>query len=192
LSVEIDDVNDAAIGYLARPYVPDVQVVERRRGPWDVNFDLPGQSASVPYALGAPLQLAAPLSLGVSYADGVRAVSASTTRTVTPGESLGLALTWSVDEHSPQPLTNRLVWEMSVYDPSGHEVRRVAGMAHDWSQLTDGEVVVSWLTVATGSEFAEGMYQVKVDRLDPAGRRPVSSVNGGAEWNAGTVELRKR
>ena len=75
LSVEIDDVNDVAIGYLARPYVPEVQVVARRRGPWDVDFDLPNQSGSAPYVLTGPPQLTAPESLEVAYADGARLLS---------------------------------------------------------------------------------------------------------------------
>ncbi len=192
LSVEIDDVNDVAIGYLARPYVPEVQVVARRRGPWDVDFDLPNQSGRVPYALTAAPQLTAPQALDVSYADGVKAVSEATTRVVTPGESVGLALTWTVDHHAPEPLTSRLVWELSLYDPSGHEFRRIAGLPHDWAPLADGEVVVSWITVATPPEAAEGVYQVHVDRLDPLTRKAVPSVGSGPEWSAGTVEVRRK
>ncbi|MBV9595328.1 MAG: hypothetical protein JOZ87_00590 [Chloroflexi bacterium] len=191
LSIEIDDVNDAAIGYLARPYVPEVQVAPRRRGPWDVDFDLPNQSGSPPYVVTGAPQLSPPAPLDVSYADGVRALSASTTRVATPGESVGLALTWTLDQHSPQPLTNRLVWEMSVYDPSGHEIRRIAGLPHDWAELADGEVVVSWITVATPPEAAAGIYQVHVDRLDPVTRQPVPASSTDAEFSSGTVELRK-
>jgi hypothetical protein len=189
LSVEIDDVNDAAIGYLARPYVPEVKVAPRRRGPWDVDFDLPNQSGSPPYVLAGAPSLTAPESLDVSYADGVRVLSESTTRRLSPGESVGLALTWTIEQHSPQPLTNRLVWEMSVYDPSGREVRRIAGIPHDWAQLADGEVVVSWITVATPPEAAEGVYQVHVDRLDPVSRKPIPSIGAGPEWSSGTVEI---
>jgi hypothetical protein len=192
LSVEIDDVNDASIGYLARPFVPDVQVVERRRGPWDVDFDLPNQSDSTPYpANGAP-QLTPPESLDVSYADGVKALSESTTRDITPGESVGLALTWTVDHSSPEPLTNRVVWEMSLFDPSGREVKRVAGIPHDWSDLDDGEVVVSWIPVATAPEAAEGVYQVHVDRLDPLTRQPLPAIGADAEWKSGTVGIRRK
>jgi hypothetical protein len=190
LSVEIDDVNDASIGYLARPYVPEVQVVGRRRGPWDVDFSLPNQPGSAPYASAGAPQLTAPRSFDVSYTDGARALSASTTRVVTPGESVGLALTWTIDRHTPQPLTNRLVWEMSVYDPSGREIRRVAGLPHDWADLADGEVVVSWITVPTPREGAEGVYQVHVNRLDPVTRKPLPADGAGAEWSAGTVEVR--
>ena len=75
LSVETDDVNDVAIGYLARPFVPEVQVVARRRGPWNVDFDLPNQPGSAPYALTAEPQLTAPKSHDVSYADGVKVLS---------------------------------------------------------------------------------------------------------------------
>jgi hypothetical protein len=110
---------------------------------------------------------------------------------VTPGESLGLALTWTVDHRSPKPLTRRLLWEMSVYDPSGHEIRRVAGFPHDWAQLADGEVVVSWLTVPTPVEAADGVYQVHVNRLDPQTRRPVPAINADVEWSTGTVQVRE-
>jgi hypothetical protein len=191
LSVEIDDVNDVSIGYLARPYVPEVQVVERRRGPWDVDFDLPGPSVSPPYGLADPPLLTPPGSLDVGYADGVRVLSQSTTRSVRPGESLGLALTWTVDGPSPEPLTPRLVWEMSLYDPSDHEVRRVAGLAHDWSQLSDGDVIVSWIPVATAPEAAEGLYQVHVNRLDPLSREPIPAIGTAAEFSSGAVEVRR-
>jgi hypothetical protein len=183
LSVEIDDVNEVSIGYLARPYIPEVKVVERRRGPWDVNFDLPAQSASVPYAFVGPPQLTAPRSLDVSYTDGVRALSVSTSSGVTPGESVGVALAWTIEHHSPTPLTNRLVWEVSLYDPSGREVRRLAGRAHDWAQIADGEVVLSWLTAATGTDATPGTYQVHINRLDPVSATP--------EWNAGALEMRR-
>jgi hypothetical protein len=189
LSVEIDDVNDVSIGYLARAYVPEVQVVERRRGPWDVDFDLPNHSDNPPYGLDDPPHLTPPESLDVSYADGVRVISASTTREVAPGESLGLALTWTVDHPSPEPLTRRLVWEMSLYDPSAREVRRVAGLPHDWAQLDAGEVVVSWIPVATSPEAAEGVYQVHVNRLDPRSRKPVAPIAAEAEWGSGSVEV---
>jgi hypothetical protein len=192
LSIEIDDVNDAAIGYLARPYLPEVQVVSRRRGPWNVDFSLPGQSGSAPYALLTAPQLSTPQSFDVDYADGVRALSASTTRAVTPGESLGQALTWTIDQHSPQPLTNRLVWELSVYDASGHEVRRVAGMAHDWAEVADGEVVVSWITVASAPEATQGVYQVHMNRLDPVSRKPIPAIGSSPEWSSGTVDVRRR
>lgn len=192
LSIEVDDVNDAAIGYLARPYVPEVQVVARRRGPWDVNFDLPNQPGGPSYQVSGPPQLTAPESLDVAYADGVKVLSAATTKVATPGESVGLALTWTMDHHSPDPLTNRLVWEMSLYDPSGREVRRVAGVAHDWTQLEDGEVVVTWMTVATAPQATEGVYQVHVNRLHPVSRNPVPSAGAGAEWSSGRVELRRR
>ncbi|HEY2596754.1 MAG TPA: hypothetical protein VGK33_22900, partial [Chloroflexota bacterium] len=154
LSVEMDDVNDAAIGYLARPFIPQVEVAPRRRGPWNVDFDLPNQAStgSAPYALTAAPQLTPAQSLNVSYDDGVRALSASTTRVVPPGASVGMALTWTIDQHSPAPLSNRLLWEMALFDPSGREIRRVAGMTHDWAQLGDGEVVVSWFTVAPDRE----------------------------------------
>jgi hypothetical protein len=191
LSVEIDDVNDVAIGYLARPYVPEVQVVSRRRGPWDVDFSLPNQSGSTPYQLTAAPQLTAPASLEVSYTDGVKVLSESTTRRVTPGESVGIALTWAIDHASPTPMTNRLVWEMSLHDPSGREVRRVAGLPHDWAQLADGEVVVSWITVATDPQAAEGVYQVHMDRLDPVSRKPLPAVGAGAEWSSGTVDVHR-
>jgi hypothetical protein len=192
LSVETDDVNDVAIGYLARPYVPEVQVAPRRRGPWNVDFDLPNQSGGAPYVLSSAPQLTAPEPLDVSYADGARALSASTTRLLSPGESVGLALTWTVDHHSPQPLTPRVVWEMSLYDPSGREVRRVAGLAHDWAQLADGDVVVSWITASTEREAADGVYQVHVNRLDPVTRKPLPATGAGAEWSSGTVEIRRR
>jgi hypothetical protein len=190
LSVEIDDVNDVSIGYLARPYVPEVQVVARRRGPWDVDFDLPNESGSAPYAFTGPPQLSAPLSLTRSYADGVRIVSASTTKVVSPGESVGLALMWTLDHHSPEPLTNRLLWEVSLYDPSAHEIRRIAGMSHDWAELVDGKVVLSWITASTTPDFKDGVYQVHVDRIDPQTRRPIPAVDGGQEWSAGTAEFR--
>jgi hypothetical protein len=191
LAVEIDDVNDVAIGYLARPYVPEVQVVARRRGPWNEVFDLPdAKSGSAPYELGAEPQLTTPQALDVSYADGVRVLSASTTRTVGPGESVGLALTWTLDHHMPNPLTPRLVWEMSLYDASGREVRRIAGLPHDWGQLADGDVVMSWITVMTARETPEGEYQVRVNRLDPQTRKPVASLGAGDEWSSGTVEVR--
>jgi hypothetical protein len=192
LSVEIDDVNDVAIGYLARPYIPEVQVVARRRGPWNVDFDLPNQSGSPPYTPAVSPRLTAPRPLDVSYADGVRILSASTTRVLSPGESVGLALTWTLDHHSPQPLSNRLVWEMALYEPSGREVRRVAGLAHDWAQLADGEVVLSWIPVATAPDASEGIYQVQVDRLHPITREPLPAVNSDAEWSAGTVNLRRK
>ena len=86
---------------------------------------------------------------------------------MTPGESVGVALTWTIDHHSPEPLTNRLLWEVSLYDASGHEVRRIAGMAHDWAQTADGDVVTSWITASTTPDFGDGVYQVHVDRLDP-------------------------
>jgi hypothetical protein len=192
LSVEIDDVNDASIGYLARPFVPEVQVVERRRGPWDIDFDLPNQSNSTPYPdTGAP-QLTTPESLDVAYADGVRALSDSTTVSATPGESVGLALTWTIDHSPSAPLTNRVVWEMSLFDPSGREVRRVAGMPHDWSDLDAGEVVVSWIPVATAPEAADGEYQVHVDRLDPVSRKPLPAIGADAEWRSGTVGIRRK
>jgi hypothetical protein len=190
LSVEIDDVNDVAIGYLARPYVPEVQVVARRRGPWDVDFGLPNASRSAPYAFTGPQQLTAPESLDVAYADGARILSGSTTKLVTPGESVGLALSWTVDHHSAEPLTTRLLWEVSLYDPSGHEVRRVAGMAHEWAQLPDGEVVTSWITASTTPDFADGVYLVHVNRLDPQSRKPIPAMDGAQEWTAGTVEFR--
>jgi 4-amino-4-deoxy-L-arabinose transferase-like glycosyltransferase len=192
LSVEIDDVNDVSIGYLARPYVPEVQVVARRRGPWNVDFNLPNQSGSAPYALAAPSLLTAPESLDVSYTDGVRVLSASTTRVMTPGESVGLALTWTFDRHAPEPVTRRLVWEIAVYDASGHELRRVAGLAHDLAQLADGEVVVSWIPVATDHDSPEGLYQVHFDRLDPVTRKPVPAIGAGTEWSSGTVEVRRK
>jgi hypothetical protein len=192
LSVEVDDVNDAAIGYLARPYVPEVQVAPRRRGPWEVNFDLPNQSGGPPYGLAAAPFLSPPESRDVSYADGARVLSTSTTRRATPGESVGLALTWTVDHHSPQPLTNRLLWEMSVHNPAGHEVRRVAGLAHDWAQLADGDVVVSWITVATPPDAADGVYQVRVDRLDPVTRKLVPPIGAEPEWSSGTVEIGRK
>ena len=189
LAVEIDDVNDVAIGYLARPYVPEVKVVSRRRGPWNVTFDLPNASDSAPYVLAAAPQLTSPQPVDVAYADGVRVLSTSTTQRVAPGESAGLALMWTLDHHVPDPLTPRLVWEMSLYDPSGREVRRVAGLPHDFGELADGDVVLSWITVATVREAPEGVYQVRVNRLDPQTRKPVPSVGAGAEWSAGTVEV---
>jgi hypothetical protein len=192
LSVEIDDVNDASIGYLARPFVPEVQVVERRRGPWDVDFDLPNQTDSTPYAVDEAPQLTTPRSVDVSYLDGVKALAESTTSQVTPGQSVGLALTWTVDYHSPEPLTNRLVWEMSLFDPSGREVKRVAGLPHDWADLDDGEVVVSWIPVAMAAEASEGEYQVHVDRLDPVTRKPVPPIGADAEWSSGAVGIRRK
>ena len=78
LSVETDDVNDVAIGYLARPFVPEVQVAPRRRGPWNVDFDLPNPPGGAPYALAAEPQLTAPESHEVSYADGVKVLSQAT------------------------------------------------------------------------------------------------------------------
>ena len=192
LSVEVDDVNDVAIGYLARPYVPEVQVVSRRRGPWNVDFNLPNQPGSAPYGLASPPFLTAPTSLDASYADGVRALSASTTRVVTPGESVGLALTWTVDHAAAEPPTTRLVWEISVYDPAAHEIRRIAGLPHDLAELTDGEVVVSWITVPMDREAAQGVYQVHMDRLDPATRKPLPAIGAAAEWNSGSVEVRKK
>jgi hypothetical protein len=192
LSVEVDDVNDVAIGYLARPYIPKVQVVSRRRGPWDGDFDLPGQSGSAPYVLAAPPRLTAPESFDVYYADGVRVLSASTTRVVAPGESVGLALTWMIDHHSPESLTNRLVWELSLYDPSGHEVRRVAGLPHDSALLADGEVVVSWITAGTDTAAAKGLYQVHMDRIDPVTRRPLPAIDANTEWSSGTVEVHRK
>ncbi len=189
LAVEIDDVNDVAIGYLARPYVPEVQVVSRRRGPWNVNFDLPNAPGSAPYVLAAAPQLTPPQPVDVAYADGVRVLSTSTTRRVAPGESAGLALMWTLDHHVSEPLTPRLVWEMSLYDPSGREVRRIAGLPHDFGQLADGDVVLSWITVATAREAPEGVYQVRVNRLDPQTRKPVASVGAGTEWSSGTVEV---
>ena len=128
----------------------------------------------------------------MSYADGVKALSASTTRDATPGESVGLALTWTIDHHSPEPLTNRVVWEMSLFDASGREVRRAAGMPHNWADLDDGEVVVSWIPVATAPEAAEGQYQVHVDRLDPATRKPLAAVGADADWRSGTVGIRRK
>jgi hypothetical protein len=190
LSVEIDDVNDVAIGYLARPYVPEVQVVARRRGPWDVDFSLPNPSGGVPYPFTGGPQLTTPQSLDVTYADGARVLSASTTNIVTPGESPGLALIWTVDPHTSAPLTSRLLWEVSLYDSSGHEARRIAGMAHDWTEVANGAVVLSWITASTTPNFATGVYQVRVDRLDPVSRRPVPAIGGGEEWGAGKVELR--
>jgi hypothetical protein len=190
LLVEIDDVNDVAIAYLARPYIPAVQVVARRRGPWNVDFDLPNQSDSAPYTPTDPPRLTAPESLDVSYADGARILSASTTRVVTPGESVGLALTWTLDHHSSEPLTNRLLWEVSLYDASAQEVRRIAGMPHDWAQLAEGELVTSWITASTTPDFGEGVYQVHVDRLDPQTRERILAIDGGEEWSAGTVEFR--
>jgi hypothetical protein len=192
LSVETDDVNDVAIGYLARPYVPEVQVAPRRRGPWNVDFDLPNASGGAPYALAAAPQLTAPESVEVSYADGVKVLSQSTTRVASPGESVGLALSWTIDHHVPEPLTNRVVWEMSVYDPSGREIRRVAGLPHDPAQLADGEVVVSWITASPDREAPEGVYQVHANRLDPQSRKPVAPTSGGAEWSAGSVEVRRK
>jgi hypothetical protein len=191
LSVEIDDVNDASIGYLARPYVPEVQVAPRRRGPWDVDFDLPNQSGGAPYAVSAAPLLSAPEALGASYADGIKPLSASTIRVVSPGGFVGLALAWSLNHRSPEQLTNRLVWELSVYDPAGHEVRRVAGLPHDWAQLGDGETVVSWITVSLDRDAAEGIYQMHVNRLDPVTRKAVPASGADAEWSAGTVEVRK-
>jgi 4-amino-4-deoxy-L-arabinose transferase-like glycosyltransferase len=190
LAVEIDDVNDVAIGYLARPYVPEVEVVSRRRGPWNTNFDLPNASGSAPYALAAEPQLTPSRVLDVAYADRVRVLSASTTRSVSPGESPGLALLWTLDHHVSNPLTPRLVWEMSLYDPSGQEVRRIAGLPHDWGDLADGDVVMSWITVATAREAPAGVYQVHVNRLDPQTRKPLASVGAGDEWSAGTLEVR--
>jgi hypothetical protein len=191
LSVELDDVNDASIGYLARPYVSEVQVVDRRRGPWDVDFTLPDQSGSPPYRLTAAPLLTPPEPLDVSYADGVKVLSASTTRAVTPGESIGLALTWSVDHPSAAPVTSRLLWEISVYDPSAHETRREAGLPHDWAYLAPGEVVVSWFPVPTANEAAEGLYQVHVRRLDPVTGSPVPASRPDAEWISGRVEVRR-
>jgi len=80
---------------------------------------------------------------------------------------------------------------MSLFDPSGREIRRVAGISHDWSQLGDGEVVVSWFTVAPDREAAEGVYQVRVDRLDPVTRQPIPAVGADAEWSTGSVEIRR-
>jgi hypothetical protein len=191
LSVEIDDVNDVAIGYLARSYVPEVQVAPRRRGPWNVDFDLPGQSSNVPYLLAASPLLSAPAPLDVSYADGVKVLSAATTRSVTPGESVGLALSWTIDHPPAEPLTNRLLWEISLYDSSAHEVGRQAGLPHDWSDLSAGEVVVSWFTLPLAREAAEGQYQVHVRRLDPVTRSPLPTNGSGAEWSSGAVEVRK-
>jgi hypothetical protein len=191
LSVEIDDVNDAAIGYLARPYVPEVHVALRRRGPWNVDFDLPNQSASPPYALTAAPQLTAPEPVGASYADGVKVLSVSTTRVVSPGGFVGLALTWTLDHPSPEALTRRLLWELSLYDPLGHEDGRVAGIPHAWADLADGKVVVSWITVSTDRDATEGVYQVHLDRLDPVTREPLTAIGTDAEWSAGTVEVRR-
>jgi hypothetical protein len=192
LSVETDDVNDVAIGYLARPYVPEVQVAPRRRGPWNVDFDLPNAPGGAPYAYAAEPQLTVPRSVDVSYADGVKVLSQSTTRVASPGESVGLALSWTFDHHVNEPLTNRVVWEMSVYDPSGREIRRVAGLAHDPAQLADGDVVVSWITASPDREAAEGVYQVHANRLDPISRKPVPPSSGNAEWSAGAVEVRRK
>ncbi|MBV9578021.1 MAG: hypothetical protein JO057_05465, partial [Chloroflexi bacterium] len=191
LSVEIDDVNDASIGYLARPYVPQVQVAPRRRGPWNVDFDLPNPSGSPTYASSGASQLSPPQTLDVTYADGVKPLSASTTRIVSPGGFVGLALAWRLDHHVAEPLTNRLVWELSLYDPSGHEVRRVAGLPHDWAQLEDDEAVVSWITVSIDRDAPEGVYQVHVNRLDPVTRKPVLASGADAEWSAGTAQVHK-
>src|SRR5262249_39323559 len=134
----------------------------------------------------------APESLDVSYADGVKVLSESTTRVVTPGESVGLALTWTMDHHSPEPLTNRLVWELSLYDPSGHEVRHVAGLPHDWAQVADGEVVVFGTGVARDTAAAGGLYRVHMDRIAPVTRKPLPAIGAGAEWSSGTVEVRRK
>jgi hypothetical protein len=64
-------------------------------------------------------------------------------------------------------------------------------MAHDWADIADGEVVVSWITAATPSAASEGVYQVHMDRLDPVSRKPLPAIGGSAEWSAGTVEVRK-
>jgi hypothetical protein len=192
LSVEIDGVNDVSIGYLARPYIPEVQVVARRRGPWNIDFHLPGQSASVPYAASPAPLLTIPESLDVSYPDGVKVLSESTTRAVTPGEDVGLAIAWMVDDSPPQRLTNRLVWEISLYDPSAHEVGREAGMPHDWAQIGAGQVVVSWFAVPTATGAPEGIYQVHVRRLDPVTRSPLPANGAGAEWSSGAVEVRSK
>jgi hypothetical protein len=192
LSVEVDDTaNDVSIGYLARPYVPEVQVVARRRGPWNVDFDLPGASGGAPYALSATPLLVPPQTLGVSYADGVKVLSASTMRTVDPGESVGVALIWTVDQPSAAPLTNRLLWQMSLYNASNDEVGRQAGLPHDWGELSPGKVVVSWITVPTARETAEGAYQVRLSRLDPVTRQPVAANGAGGEWDSGKVEVRR-
>ena len=58
--------NDVAIGYLARPYVPEVQVVARRRGPWDVNFDLPNGTVDNPN--GGSIH-------GIAYGTSMRAMT---------------------------------------------------------------------------------------------------------------------
>jgi hypothetical protein len=192
LSVEIDDVNDVAIGYLARPYVPDVQVVRRRRGPWNTDFDLPGQSGAPPAVPGPAPQLTTPARLDVSYTDGVRALSESTTRVVSPGESVGLAMTWTVDGPPRHPLTNRLLWEVSMYDPSAHEIGREAGIAYDWNQIDNGKVVESWFTVPTATGAEQGMYQVHVRRLDPVTRSPLPANGSVAEWSSGEVQVLKR
>lgn len=190
LSVEVDDVtNDVSVGYLARPYVPEVQVVERSRGPWDIDFSLPDQGGSPPYALSDTPLLTAPRPLDVAYADGVRVVSESTLRAVTPGQSAGLAITWTVEYPTTEPLTNRLLWQMALYDASGREVGRQAGLPHDWSQLSAGDVVVSWITVPTSRDAAEGVYEVRLGRLDPVTRKAVADSEAETEWSAGTVDV---
>jgi hypothetical protein len=192
LSAEVNDVNEVGIGYLARPYVPEVQVVSRRRGPWEVNFDLPNQPGDPPYARAATPLLSAPESLNIAYADRVRAVSASTTSALTPGESVGLALAWTVEGPSPTPLTNRLVWEASLFDPSGREVGREAGLAYDWATLGPGKVVVSWFNIAVDTGATEGRYQVRVRRIDPLTRNPLAANAAAAEWPSGTVDVRRK
>jgi len=102
---------------------------------------------------------------------------------------VGLALTWSLDHHATEPLTNRLLWELSLYDPSGKEVGREAGLPHDWAQLDDGRRSSPGSPVSIDRDAPEGVYQVHVDRLDPVTRDSVPASGADAEWSAGAVEV---
>jgi Dolichyl-phosphate-mannose-protein mannosyltransferase len=189
LVVELRGPDSQPLGYLARPYFPELEVANL--GEIGLGPRLAGMPASPE---GPPAQpVLGPLEqLDLRYGDGVEVLSASTVSQVVAADRVGLAITWVMNDVA-RATPAGLVWEVALYDPRGAQLARQPGIPHDLLAIEQDAPNTSWFTVGTEPSAAPGRYEVGLRRIDPATAQPLPFVapdgQTATEWRSPGIEV---
>jgi hypothetical protein len=192
LVVELPGPDIEPIAYLVRPFFPRVEIFNEG-GLSQVGL---GHPIGPPQASAdtQPVQaLVGPLArLDLTYPDSVEVLSAQSPAHAAPGQRVGLAMAWVVNDPS-RAIHDGVVWELELDDATGRELAREPGAPHDLAAISSGETIVSWLTLGTPVEPAPGPYRLRLRRLERQSHRmlPFLDTVGqtSTDWQSDPIDI---